>query len=604
MKRLIFLIPLLLAGLLSAADRPNILWITSEDNAAQWLGCYGNADASTPRMDALAEEGQLFLHAYSNAPVCAVARSTILNGVYAVTQGTQNMRSRHEIPGRFRSYVSYLRDAGYYCTNRSKTDYNFKGNDRAIWDECSGKAHWKRRPEGKPFFAIFNLATTHESSLFPRRNEPPTRLKPSQVGIPPYLPDLPEIRSDFARYHDRMSRLDEQVGRLLDELDEAGVADDTIVFYYSDHGGPTPRGKRYLKDTGVRVPMIVRIPRRWSDGNPFEPGTRVAEPVSFVDLAPTVLSLAGLPVPGHMQGRAFLGAKRREPAEDETEFLFADRFDDLFGMRRGLTDGRWKYIRRFTPNLPGGPYSFYPLQMPAWQGYRKAWVDGKLSGVHRELWEAPQAVEELYDLEADPWEVKDLAADPAHSERLASLRARLKRTMIGARDTGLVPEPMFGRLNGDTPIADFEWKVDDAAELAFLASESDPAKLPRLVAALGSDDPILRYWGLQGLLILGEAAAPAAEALEKALGDEYSVNRVVAAEALCGLGHEARGRQALVEELKRPLSEYSLQYLVNVVPRVGAEAIIPDAWIEDTLRDRSAGEYVKRFAKRLRAERK
>ena len=202
---------------LTAADKPNILWIVSEDNDAQWLGCYGNKQAQTPNLDRLAENGVQFNNAYSNAPVCAVARSTIINGAYAITQGTQHMRSRHKIPSKYLPYVSYLKEQGYYCTNRSKTDYNFEGNDKAMWDQCSGSAHYKTRPDGSPFFAIFNLTVSHESSLFPDRiainrekdlipQKP--RVKPADVDLPPYLPDLPEIRSDIAIYHDNITALD------------------------------------------------------------------------------------------------------------------------------------------------------------------------------------------------------------------------------------------------------------------------------------------------------------------------------------------------------------------------------------------------------------
>jgi arylsulfatase A-like enzyme len=275
----------------TAAEKPNILWITSEDNAAHWLGCYGNGQASTPRLDKLAAGGILFRHAYSNAPVCAVARSTILTGVHAPSQGTQHMRSRHPIPAEIKPHVAYLRQQGYHCTNASKTDYNFKGNDNAIWDECSAKAHYRSRSQGQPFFAIFNLTETHESSLFGGRNRSGnTRLKPSEIQLPACLPDLPEVRNDFAAYHDNMTRLDQRVGAILDELEQAGLADDTIVFYYSDHGGPTPRGKRYLEDTGTHVPMLVRVPGKWHSLTPFKPGEAVDEPVSFVDLAFTATS--------------------------------------------------------------------------------------------------------------------------------------------------------------------------------------------------------------------------------------------------------------------------------------------------------------------------
>jgi len=585
-------------------DQPNILWITSEDNAAQWMGCYGNKQAKTPRIDALAKEGNRFLHAYSNAPVCAVARSTILNGAYAVTQGTQHMRSRHAIPERYAPYVSFLREKGYYCTNRSKTDYNFEGNDKAIWDQCGSKADHRKRAEGQPFFAVVNLTTSHESSLFPgKRGAGPRRLKSSEIEVPPYLPDLPEVREDFAAYHDKITKMDGQVGDLLDALEKDGVAEDTIVFYYSDHGGVTPRGKRYLKETGVHVPMVVHVPEKWSHLSPFKPGEVVQELVGFVDLAPTLLSLIGIETPAAMQGRAFLGKHRSAPPEDDVVFLYADRFDELYGMRRGITDGRWKYIRRFTPQLAAAPYSFYQFSMPSWVAYRKAWKEGKLDGVHKAMWEAPQAVEELFDLDADPWEVKNLAKDPAHAERLASMRKRLMGEMSQAGDAGLVPEPMWADLTGGKPMADFvrsdKFDLSGVLELAFLASGADEGDLEALKAAAASEDPVKRYWGLQGLQIVGDKAG--VDAAVVALRDEHSINRTSAAEALCAMGLDDEGKAAMIKELASETHEYALQYLINAMIRADAVDSIPEDWTDKTLKDKNAGSYIKRFAQRIKA---
>ncbi len=303
---------LALCSALFAQEKPNILWIVSEDNSSHWIGCYGNDQARTPNIDKLASEGVLFEHAYSNAPVCAVARATILTGVYAPTMGTQHMRSRNPIPAKYKPNVSYLRAAGYYCTNNAKTDYNFKGNDNSYWDESSGKAHYKNRPEGKPFFAIFNLGASHESSLFKDKAAEPKRLTPEEIDLPPYLPDLPEIRKDYARYHDRITEMDGQVGKILAELEKDGLAENTVVIYTSDHGGILPRGKRYLEETGVKIPFIVRVPEKLETLSPFTPGQRAEEPVSFIDMSPTFLSLAGVGKPDQMQGRAILGNDRAD----------------------------------------------------------------------------------------------------------------------------------------------------------------------------------------------------------------------------------------------------------------------------------------------------
>lgn len=592
--------------------RPNILWITSEDNAAHWLGCYGNEDAQTPRIDELAAGGLRFTHAYSNAPVCAVARSTILNGAYAVTQGTQHMRSRYRVPERFKPYVAYLREAGYYCSNQSKTDFNFEGDDRRIWDACSGRAHYKDRAVGQPFFAIFNSTVSHESSLFPERvrqnrergvipNQ--TRLDGGATPPPPYLPDLPAVRSDIAIYHDNLTALDSWVGELLDELQSRGLAEETIVFYYSDHGGPTPRGKRYLANTGVQVPLVVHVPEKWRSLAPFAPGETVDELVAFVDLAPTLLSLAGIETPSQMQGRAFLGPHRTDPADDAVVFLYADRFDEIYGMRRGLTDGRFKYIRCFTPHLPAAPYSEYSLSMPSWIAWRDAWRAGKLPAEYAQLWEQPQAVEQLFNTEADPWETKNLASDPAHAARLESMRDRLRATMAETYDTGLVPEALFPVLANEGTISDYVHSADfdfqQVLRLAFLASAGKPENLPELTAALSEANPCAKYWGALGCTILGPAAEPAAGALGALLTDAEATVRVAAACAMHAIGHRERAKAALLAELEADLIGPETLMLANALVQIDALDSVPEGWARTILDDPNANEYTKRLAKRI-----
>jgi len=604
------------AGAAHAAERPNILWITSEDNAAHWLGCYGNAEAKTPRLDALAAESLQFTRAYSNAPVCAVARCTILHGVYATSLGTLHMRSRHPIPEAIRPYVSYLREAGYYCSNNSKTDYNRRGSDRAIWDACGPRAHYRRRQDGQPFFAVFNLTTTHESSLFAatvaenrRRGviPPRPRLDPAAVDVPPYLPDLPEVRQDLAVYHDNVTAMDTQVGKLLDELAAAGLADDTIVFYCSDHGGATPRGKRYLHDTGVRVPLMVCVPERWRRLTPFAAGAKVDELVSFVDLAPTVLSLAGVKPPRYMQGRALLGEYRVAPPESPAVLLFADRFDELEGMERGLTDGRYKYIRRFMPQLPAAPKSYYSLGALSWKAWRRAWQAGELAPEFGRIWEAPQPVEELYDLEQDPWEIRNLAGDAEQAARLVEFRGRLREELTAVRDAGLVPEAMFEELVGDGTI--YECLRRPACDYARLLSAAQVATagkakgLREIRQALADADPVVRYWGAVGSVILGTAAHDAAEELGKLLDDPSSCVRVTAATALVRIGESEAGRGALIAEFGRETSGAATVHLLNAVRYLELEADVPQAWLTEHAGRQRGDEYVRRFADRLAAER-
>jgi N-sulfoglucosamine sulfohydrolase len=595
MRQLILLLTFLTSAF-ARDSRPNILWITSEDNAAHWLGCYGNAQASTPRLDRLASEGNRFSNAFSNAAVCAVARSTIFTGVHAPGQGTHHMRSRHPIPAEILPYVTYFRKAGYHTTNQSKTDYNFKGNDNAWWDDSSNRAHYRNRSAGQPFFAVINEHVTHESSLFSeKRGEGRTRIAPEDVMVPPHLPDLPEVRADIAVYHDKISQLDQRVGQILDQLEADGLADDTIVFYYADHGGPMPRGKRYLEDTGVHVPLIVRVPEKWRHLSPFAPGDVVDELVSFVDFAPTVLSLIGIPTPDYMQGRSFLGEHRAAPGDGV--FLYADRFDEIYGMRRGWTDGRWKYMRRFSPHLPAAPYSTYQFSMPSWVAIRQAWLDGKLEKSHARMWEAPQEIEVLYDTESDPWEVRNLADDPQHAGRLAAMRGRLKREMAAMKDAGVIPEPMFADLAKNSTIAEFVRSADfdhaAALDLAFAATSGDPADARTLKQAASSTCPVQRHWALLGMLLRGGGDPD-----DLRLEDDHPINRILSAELLIANGDAEVGKNALVAELNRTTGESALA-AINAIHhhRITGEAV--DAWANAILKDRKSNEYLKRWAQKI-----
>ena len=593
-----------------AADRPNILWITSEDNSAFWLGCYGNEQAQTPVLDQLAGEGVKFTQAFSNGPVCAVARSTLLNGIYAPALGTQHMRSRYPVPKQIKPYVSYLREAGYYCTNNSKTDYNQAGNDAALWDECSGKAHYKHCPEGKPFFAIFNLLVTHESKLFPENVDrqrkqgiiPETpRLALDQVQVPECMPDLPESRSDVAIYHDLITALDTQVGELLSELKKAGHADDTIVFYYSDHGGATARGKRYLTNSGENVPLIVYFPPKWQHLSPFAAGSEANELVGFVDFGPTLISLCDLEKPSQMMGRPFLGTHREAAPADDVAFVYSGRFDGRPGMRRGITDGRYTYVRRFMPYLPEAPLSLYSLSQPAWKAWEQAWEADELTGYYKQLWEPNQEVEVLIDNQNDPWQLHNLASDPAHAEKLAAMRSRLKQKMAEVRDTGVVSELLFTPLTGGQPMYTYvrsdECPYDQLLDLAFTASQRDPSALPQLIEACEASHPAIKYWGALGCVVLGEQAAEARPQLTALLDDEQGILRFTAAHALAKQGDQ-HAKELLIHEFDNKLSDLEQMYLLSAVVQLKLEDQIPQRWIDKQLKD-SAHEHLNRAVKYL-----
>ncbi len=292
----------------------------------------------------------------------------------------------------------------------------------------------------------------------------------------------------------------------------------------------------------------------------------------------------------------------RTPAGDEMEFLFADRFDELYGMRRGLTDGKWKYIRNFNPHLPQSPYSFYQFGQPGWTAYEKAWKEGKVTGIHKEQWEAPKQSEQLYDLTADPWETRNLAADPAHAKKLATLRSRLKNTMKQAGDTGLIPEPLFDELSEGSTIAEFagseKFDSDGVLDLAFTASAMDSENIPALTASLSSEDPVKRYWGTLGLLVIGEKSASSADAVKPLLKDPTAVVRTTAAEALFRWGEKEAAAESMLNDVSVKMDPSSLLNLLNTIRRYDLLDRLPKGWAKEKNMKGGDYDYIKRFSER------
>lgn len=444
---------------LAAADpaKPNILWLTCEDMSAD-LGCYGDTYAKSPTIDRLAADGVRYTRCFTHIGVCAPSRSGLITGMYPPSIGSHHMRSTTVLPPYVKCYSELLRDAGYYCTNNSKTDYNFKVPKEA-WDENSGQAHWKNRPEGKPFFAIFNYTVTHESQI--RGNKKPITAEsgfdPANVSVPPYHPDTPLVRNDWARYYENIEKMDRQVAAALKELDDAGLADDTIVFFYSDHGAGMPRSKRWLYDSSVHVPLIVRYPKKWQT-EATKAGAVNDELVAFVDLAPTVLSLAGAEIPKHMQGQAFLGPKK---SATPREYVYGcrDRMDERVDMIRSVRDKQFKYIRNYQWWKPYAQNIAYMNEMPTMQEWRRLAAEGKLNPTQAAFMAPQKPREELYDCDADPHEVKNLAEDPKYSEVLKRLRTEHERWTEEIHDLGFLPEYVLQEFMKEGP----EWRDNSQA---------------------------------------------------------------------------------------------------------------------------------------------
>ena len=548
----------------SRGDRPNILWITCED-ISPYLGCYGDSEARTPNIDKLASQGTRYTNAYATAPVCAPSRSCIITGVYATRLGPQPRSSHVELPSHIKCFTQYLREAGYYCTNNDKKDYNF--TDVGAWDESSKEAHWRKRKKGQPFFSVFNFTSTHQGQIngpddeffekYRSKLRPDELHKPEDIKLPPYYPDTPMVRKIWARYYDLITFMDHQVGDLLGQLEADGLSDNTIVFFYSDHGMGLPRFKRTLYDSGLRVPLIVRFAKAYEHLAPDKPGSRVERLVSFVDFAPTVLSVLGLGIPEYIQGKAFLGQK----TQGEREYIFgaSSRVDEAYEMSRCVRDKRYKYIRNFLPHLPLIQPSFYCDQAEIMKELRQIAGEGNLNDAQKPLWEPSRPREEFYDTQTDPHELNNLAHSPQHRDILEKMRALLRDWMIKTHDTGLMPEAeMHIRCEGSTPYEIARNPEKYPLERILAAAElvgRGPDKLPEAIKMLGDGDGAARYWAAVALGALGGKAASAADALSNSLDDSCPNVRFAAAGALCRINICDGARAVLAEGVEEKQEE-------------------------------------------------
>ncbi len=522
------------------AAQPNILWISSEDHGPQ-LGCYGDTYATTPNIDKFATRALRYTHAWSAAPVCAPTRTTIISGLHGPSSGGDHMRSMVKYPTGHKIFPQLLREAGYYTANNVKEDYNLTKTAN-VWDDSSNRAHWRNRPAGKPFFSVFNSTKSHESqTVRPGPNEKPIH-DPAKARVPAYHPDTPEVRRDWAFYYDSVTAADKDAGAVLAELEADGLAADTIIFYWADHGSGMPRSKRWPSNSGLHVPLLVHIPEKFKDLRPadYREGGTTDRLVSFVDFAPTLCSLAGLTPPAWMEGHAFLG-KAAAPAQPFV-YGFRGRMDESYDLVRSVTDGRYVYLRNYLPHLSQGQYVSTQFKTPTTAVWRKLYDDGKLNPAQRIFWQTPKAPEELYDLQTDRDEVNNLAASPAHRATLEKLRRAQQDHARRSRDLGFIPEgERFTRAAG-SPQYDFghddaRYPFERVFAAAELASALKPDAVPALQKLLGDTDSAARYWGVMGLRMRGASVVTASRReLTAALGDASPYVRIAAAEALGQFG--------------------------------------------------------------------
>lgn len=555
------------------ADRPNFVFLVSEDNSIHYLKLYGYG-ASTPHIEALAAEGLVFNHAFSCSPVCSVARSTLATGIYAPRGGFQYHRKSAPatLPPGFRPWSSVLRQAGYYCTNRRKTDYNFVHQIRELWDDSSAQAGWRKRPQADtPFFHMQSFAQSHESSLHFKRNlmaTEKTGSAPDQVTLAPYHPDTPTFRYTHARYQDRMQVIDRQIGQVVESLRSDGLLETTFVFYFGDHGGVLPRGKGYAYESGLHVPLVVRIPERFQHLVNHRRGTRTDGFVSFVDFGPTVLHLAGIDVPDLMDGTPFLGrdvSAEQLAARDEA-FGHADRFDEKYDLVRTLRKGRYTYIRNLQGYYPDGLQNNYRYRMLAYQEWRTLFQTGKLNAIQQQFHQRRPA-EQLFDVETDPHETRNLAGDPAYAEVLSELRGILKQKLRDINDLSFYPENHMVRNALQNPL---DYGKRHAGEISRLADITDLALQPfetagpQLRKAMASENPWDRYWACVTAAVCGKSARALAPSATKLLQDDNRMVRVRAAEFL-GSIRAADPMPTLYSVLNSATTEQELMLTFNTV---------------------------------------
>ena len=484
--------------------KPNILWIVTEDNSLHYMNLYTKGGAEMPNVSSLASEGIVFNNAFSNAPVCSVARSTIITGVYSPRIGTQYHRrmSLVKLPDDVKPLPVYLKEAGYYTSNNSKEDYNFI-KDGEIWDESSGKASYKNRKKDQPFFHVQNFHNTHEGQLHFDQEHLENALKTNNLDSIkpfPYHPDTPTFRYTQSLYHNHHKDVDKEIGKFIKKLEDENLLDNTIIFYYADHGGVLPRSKGYIYESGLNVPLVVRIPEKFKKLSPFKAGSRTSTFVEFVDLVPTVLSIAGIEIPRSVDGKPFLGKKLKKSKleKQNTTFGYADRFDEKYDLVRSVRVGKYKYIRNYQPFNVDGLYNFYRYKMLAYKEWYKLFQDGKLNEVQSQFFK-PRAPEALYNIDEDPHEIKNLAKDKNYIEILLDLRTKLNDHLVSINDLSFIPEPHLLE-NGLNDIVSYSKKNKDLIsrliKISDLSLNDYKQVSSKIQDALNDINPWVRYWGL------------------------------------------------------------------------------------------------------------
>lgn len=566
-------------------ETPNILWITSEDMSPT-LACYGDAYATTPILDQLAADGVLYTNASATAPVCSPSRSCLINGLPATSQGTQQMRSAFPIPEYMNGFPSVLREAGHYTSNNVKTDYN-SGNWETIiaasWDESSDNAHWRNRKADQPFFSVFNLMTSHQSRtmVWPYEqflSEVQSKLDSSEIHdpdkapLPPYYPDTPIVRRTQARFYDCVTAMDKEVGAILQQLEDDGLAENTIVFFYSDHGSGMPRHKRTLLDSGIKVSLIIRFPEKYQHLAPSTPGTHTDRLVSFEDFGPTALSLVGANIPAYMEGQPFLGGAAVSP-RDYT-YGHRDRVDEAHDLARSVRDKQFLYIRNYMPHLSYNQPTAWPdLGEIPHEFYALAKTEN-MTGAQKHFVGPTRELEELYDCEDDPLNLNNLASSSASREVLERMRSQLSERIHASHDLGFLPEALAWELSeGSTPydLARSSSGAYDQSRLVTAASQVGLGTTEDFLVNLKHYDPGVRFWGAVAFSAAESLSPKAIDSLTDSLSDETPNVRIEAANALARHGYTDTSIPVLAAALKEK-NLAAVQHAARAIELLGEKA--------------------------------
>lgn len=520
---------------------PNIVWITSEDNSKHYMELFDTNGVKTPNIEALANSGVIFTSAFSNTPVCSAARSTLISGCYGPRIASHYHRALKKVPmpDTLEMFPAYLRKAGYYTTNNSKEDYNIIKSD-AVWDESSNNASWRNRAKEQPFFHVFNIGTPHESGLHfskEQMNSTNNMAGKEPFSVQPNHPQTEIFRYTNSLYRDKIVKMDEQVGEIMTELEKDDLLENTFIFYFSDHGGVLPGSKGYIYETGLHIPLVVHIPKKYQHLVDAKIGSEVKGFISFIDFAPTVLNLAGVEIPKEIDGKPFLGRNisTKEVNERDETYSYADRFDEKYDMVRAVRKGRYKYIRNYQPFNFDGLRNNYRYKQLAYQEWLTLYKMGELNEIQSQFFESKES-ELLFNLESDPYETKNIANDPVYSAVLKEMRLKLNNWVEQMPDLSFYPEHFLVKNAFENPIRfgqQHKTNIQNYADIANLSLLDIEKAKYQLKASLKSKDAWSRYWGLTVCSSFGEKAVDFEPIVKQmAQKDPELINRVRAAEFL------------------------------------------------------------------------